>query len=87
MDSKLSEQAWQALLIVFRLLVADWLEEKCYYRKLIAGHDTTPELIEGDVFKIFIQYPDTTAYDKKDATVTRDTLPLSVPSLSQVCPR
>ncbi len=49
--------------------------------RLISGSD--PELIEGDVFRIVIKYPDSTLYDR-DSTAIGETLPASVPSLSQV---
>jgi len=54
------------------------------YGKAYGGAD--PELIEGDVFRIVVKYPDSTVYDR-DSTATEETLPSSVPGLSQVCPR
>ena len=51
------------------------------YGEAFGGSD--PELIEGDVFRTVIKYPDSTIYDR-DSTATGETLPASVPSLSQV---
>ncbi len=54
------------------------------YGKAYGGAD--PELIEGDVFRISIKYPDF-KQDEGDVASPDKISSSSVPSLSQVCPR